>query len=117
MPTQANVKTGLNQTGATALTNFFQFWCYITPILGAVCADQWMGKYKTIVLFSGFYCVGLLVLFLTSLPVAIEHGFALGGLVTAMVVIGLGETAITWQPVGTANSSKAREVSRAMYRH
>jgi len=62
----------------------------VTPILGAVCADQWLGKYKTIVLFSVFYLVGLLILFLTSLPVAIENGYALGGLIAAMVVIGLG---------------------------
>ncbi|QDS78078.1 hypothetical protein FKW77_003679 [Venturia effusa] len=81
---------GMKQAGATALTNFFQFWCYVTPILGAICADQWLGKYKTIVLFSVFYLVGLLVLFLTSLPVAIEGGYALGGLIAAMVVIGLG---------------------------
>lgn len=25
---------GLGQQGATGLSNFFQFWCYITPILG-----------------------------------------------------------------------------------
>lgn len=72
------------------MTNFFQFWCYVTPILGAVVADQWLGKYNTIVLFSGFYAAGLLILFVTSLPKSIESGFALGGLVIAMLVIGLG---------------------------
>ena len=36
------------------------------------------------------YIVGLFILFLTSLPVAITHGASLGGLVTAMIVIGLG---------------------------
>jgi len=40
--------------------------------------------------FSGVYIVGLLILLLTSLPVAIENGAALGGLATAMTVIGLG---------------------------
>jgi hypothetical protein len=29
---------GLKQTGATALSNFFQFWCYVTPIIGAMIA-------------------------------------------------------------------------------
>jgi POT family proton-dependent oligopeptide transporter len=81
---------GLGQSGATALTNFFQFWSYLTPILGAICADQWLGKYNTIVLFSAFYTVGLLILFITSLPASIEGGHALGGLVVAMIVIGLG---------------------------
>lgn len=81
---------GLNQSGATALSNFFQFWCYITPLIGAIVADQYLGKYLTIVYFSIIYMVGILILFVTSLPVAIEHGAAYGGLVTAMIVIGLG---------------------------
>ena len=81
---------GLDQSGATALTNFFQFWCYVTPVLGAICADQWLGKYNTIVLFSGFYAIGLLVLFVTSLPASIEGGYAFAGLVVSMIIIGLG---------------------------
>lgn len=81
---------GLGQSTATALAYFFQFWCYVTPVLGAVLADQYWGKYKTICVFAGVYVTGCLVLFLTSLPVAIEHGASLGGLVAAMIIIGLG---------------------------
>lgn len=81
---------GLGQQTATALSYFFQFWCYVTPILGAVIADTMLGKYKTICLFSGIYIVGTLILFTTSLPNSLEHNAGLGGLVTAMVVIGLG---------------------------
>lgn len=81
---------GLNQHGATALTNFFQFWCYLTPILGAVIADQYLGKYWTILYFSIVYVVGIAVLFVTSLPSSIEAGLALPGLIIAMIVIGLG---------------------------
>jgi proton-dependent oligopeptide transporter, POT family len=62
----------------------------LTPIIGAIVADQYLGKYLTVVYFSIIYVLGILILFLTSLPVAIEHGAALGGLVTAMFVIGLG---------------------------
>jgi POT family proton-dependent oligopeptide transporter len=81
---------GLGQSHATGLNLFFQFWCYVTPIFGAIIADQYLGKYRAIVVFSLVYMLGLLILFLTSLPVAIEHGASLGGLVTAMIVIGLG---------------------------
>lgn len=49
-----------------------------------------MGKYNTILLFACVYIAGLLILFVTSLPFAIESGAALGGLVAAMIVIGLG---------------------------
>lgn len=81
---------GLGQTGATGLTNFFQFWCYGTPILGAIVSDQYLGKYKTILYSALIYMAGILILFCTSLPWAIDHGAALGGLITAMAIIGLG---------------------------
>ncbi|EAW10971.1 peptide MFS transporter [Aspergillus clavatus NRRL 1] len=81
---------GLGHQGATGLTTFFQFWCYVTPILGAVVADQYLGKYKTIVLFCIVYLVGLLILVCTSIPTALEHGAGLGGFVVAILVIGLG---------------------------
>lgn len=81
---------GLGQTGATGLTDFFMFWCYVTPILGAIISDQYLGKYNTIVYFSFVYLLGVLILFLTSLPVSIEHGAALPGLIVAMIIIGLG---------------------------
>ena len=81
---------GLRQSGATALSNFFQFWCYVTPILGAVVADQYLGKYTTIKYFSLIYMVGIFVLFITSLPYSIEHGGAFPGLIAAMFIIGIG---------------------------
>lgn len=81
---------GLGQTGATGLTNFFQFWCYVTPVMAAIISDQWLGKYWTIFYSSIIYIFGCLILFLTSLPVAIEHNAALGGLIAAMIVIGAG---------------------------
>ncbi|KAL1593892.1 ATP-dependent DNA helicase chl1, partial [Paraconiothyrium brasiliense] len=81
---------GLKQSRATALSNFFQFWCYITPTLGAIVADQYLGKYLTIKYFSVLYMFGIVVLFVTSLPYSIKHGGAFPGLTTAMIIIGLG---------------------------
>ena len=66
------------------------FWCYVTPLLGAIVSDQYLGKYNTIVYFSFVYLVGVFILFITSLPVSIEHGGALPGLIVAMIIIGLG---------------------------
>jgi len=86
----ANFSTGLGQAGATGFSNFFQCWCYVTPLLGAVLGDQYFGRYKTIVYSSIVYTIGLLVLFLTALPTSIEHGAALGGLVVSLILIGIG---------------------------
>lgn len=81
---------GLGQSTATGLTNFFQFWCYCSPILGAIVADQYLGRYKTITCFSLIYLTGNAVLFFTSLPASIEAGAAFPGLIMALICIGLG---------------------------
>ncbi|EME77436.1 uncharacterized protein MYCFIDRAFT_54281 [Pseudocercospora fijiensis CIRAD86] len=81
---------GLGHAGATGLNLFFQFFCYITPIIGAIISDQYLGKYKTILIFAAVYWAGLLILWTTALPVSIENGSALGGYVTAIVVIAFG---------------------------
>ncbi|KAJ5209916.1 Major facilitator superfamily domain general substrate transporter [Penicillium cf. griseofulvum] len=81
---------GMDHQGATGLTTFFQFWCYVTPIIGAIIADQYLGKYKTIVVFCFIYMVGLLILVCTSIPTALEHGSGIGGFIVAILIIGLG---------------------------
>lgn len=81
---------GLGQSGATAMTNFFQFWCYVTPVFGAIVADQFLGKYATIKWFSVVYMLGIAILFMTSLPWSRESGVAFPGLIVALWVIGVG---------------------------
>ncbi|KAK4951825.1 peptide transporter ptr2 [Elasticomyces elasticus] len=81
---------GLGHAGATGLNTFFQFFCYITPILGAIISDQYLGKYKTILIFAGVYVLGLLILWTTALPASLDAGAGLGGYVTAIIVIGFG---------------------------
>ncbi|PWW72590.1 PTR2-domain-containing protein [Tuber magnatum] len=81
---------GLGQSAATGLQYFFLFWCYITPLLGAIVADAWLGRYNAIVLFALIYICGLLVLFVTSLPASLDSGAGLGGLIGCMIIMGLG---------------------------
>lgn len=81
---------GLGQSSATALSYFFQFWCYVTPILGGIVADAWLGRYNAIMLFAMIYLCGLIIIFTTSLPGSLDAGAGMGGLVTSMVVLGLG---------------------------
>ncbi|RKP33683.1 hypothetical protein BJ085DRAFT_22442, partial [Dimargaris cristalligena] len=75
---------------ATGLTTFFQFFCYLTPIFGAIVADQYLGKVRAIIIFSLTYVVGLIILTCTSIPGAIRAGAALPGLIIAMIIIGVG---------------------------
>jgi dipeptide/tripeptide permease len=45
---------------------------------------------RTTLNFTRFLVAGYVVLVLTSLPTALDHGAGLGGLVTTMVFIGIG---------------------------
>ncbi|KAL4883585.1 POT family-domain-containing protein [Aspergillus karnatakaensis] len=81
---------GKGQAIATALGNFFKFWAYASTVIGAIVADQFLGKFKAIVISCAIYIVGLTVLVATATPAAINGGSAFGGLVAAMVIIGLG---------------------------
>ncbi|KAL9551491.1 hypothetical protein MBANPS3_004233 [Mucor bainieri] len=80
---------GRGQQTATSLTTFFQFWCYITPVFGAIVADQFWGKYKTILVFAIIYFIGLVILTLTSIPAGIASGAAFPGFIVAIIIVGL----------------------------
>lgn len=62
----------------------------MTPIFGAIVADQYLGKYNAILAFCVVYVVGLLILLLTSLPVSLQNGAGLGGFIAAIIIIGIG---------------------------
>lgn len=53
-------------------------------------ADQYLGKYRTILASSPIYISGLIILVCTATPAAIEASVSFGGLIAAMVLIGLG---------------------------
>ncbi|KAF7252396.1 Solute carrier family 15 member 1, partial [Varanus komodoensis] len=52
---------------ATAIYHTFVALCYLTPILGAIIADSWLGKFKTIVYLSIVYTAGQAVLSISSI--------------------------------------------------
>ncbi|CAF3732827.1 unnamed protein product [Rotaria socialis] len=81
---------GRGHRTATLLTTLFQFFCYLTPIFGAILADQFWGKYKTIFFGCVAYMIGLLVLVLSSIPPSINAGLAFPGLIVAMLIISFG---------------------------
>jgi POT family proton-dependent oligopeptide transporter len=81
---------GRGQAVASALGNFFKFWAYASTVFGAIVADQYLGKFKAILAASAVYIIGLVILVATATPSAIQSGAGFGGLVAAMITIGLG---------------------------
>ena len=58
--------------------------------MGAIVADQYLGRLGTILHASGFYMAGLVVLVTSSLPAVRENGLAVVGLLLAMLLLGTG---------------------------
>lgn len=50
--------TPMSNAEATEHYHSFVGWVYFTPILGALLADIFLGKYRTIILLSIVYCLG-----------------------------------------------------------
>ncbi|KAJ2529820.1 hypothetical protein IWW43_004686 [Coemansia sp. RSA 1935] len=75
---------GRSKSSAVVLIRVNQFMSYATTILGAIIADQFLGKYKTIVVFAVVYMIGLVVLTISSTDFAINGGFGLAGFCIAV---------------------------------
>ncbi|XP_010153334.1 PREDICTED: solute carrier family 15 member 1-like [Eurypyga helias] len=58
---------------ATAIYHTFVALCYLTPILGALIADSWLGKFKTIVSLSIVYTIGQAVMSVSSVNDLTDH--------------------------------------------
>ena len=65
-------------------------WCYLTPVFGAVAADQYIGRLKTVIASSAIYSCGLVSLCLSSVLLAYNVGFSRVALMSALVFLGVG---------------------------
>uniref|UniRef100_A0A336KPU9 Oligopeptide transporter 1 n=2 Tax=Culicoides sonorensis TaxID=179676 RepID=A0A336KPU9_CULSO len=67
---------------ATVLYHVFTMFVYFFPLMGAILADSWLGKFKTITYLSIVYAVGSAVIAVGAIP-------TLGLPASVMTVIGL----------------------------
>src|ERR1700732_2137617 len=71
---QSGILAPMQANEAYMYTHYFVFGVYFLPILGAIMADGWLGKYWTILSLSIVYCLGNL----TLACMATTFGIALG---------------------------------------
>ncbi|TRY84832.1 hypothetical protein DNTS_002276 [Danionella cerebrum] len=57
-----------NKNLSTSVYHAFSGLCYFTPLLGALIADSWLGKFKTIIYLSIVYVIGHLVKSVGAIP-------------------------------------------------
>ncbi|XP_010587679.1 solute carrier family 15 member 1 [Loxodonta africana] len=58
---------GWDDNLSTAIYHTFVALCYLMPILGALIADSWLGKFKTIISLSIVYTIGQVVISVSSI--------------------------------------------------
>lgn len=81
---------GMGQRASTGIGTFFQFWSYVTPLLGAYLADAHFGRFKTIAGALVVILIGHIILIVSAVPGVIEKVSARGAFVVAIIVMGLG---------------------------
>lgn len=72
---------------ATEKQHWFILWVYFTPIIGAILADVFVGKYRTIIWLSIVYCAGHAALAAMGLSGSAEGWFIVG---LGLICIGSG---------------------------
>ena len=81
---------GLGQANATRIYWAFYIFYYTTPIFFAVVADSYLSQYPSLLVSLALYCLGCVVLTVTSTASSLNKGLGLPGLVLSMLLIGLG---------------------------
>jgi POT family proton-dependent oligopeptide transporter len=71
----------MSEAKAKEWTHLFIAGVYFTPLMGALIADLWLGKYRTIIVLSLVYCLGHLALALDNTR---------SGLVVGLTLIAIG---------------------------
>ncbi|XP_074157448.1 solute carrier family 15 member 2 [Sminthopsis crassicaudata] len=75
---------------ATSVYHAFSSLCYFTPVLGAIIADSWLGKFRTIISLSLIYVLGHLVKSLGAVPVLGGHVMHMALSMIGLFLIALG---------------------------
>ncbi|MHC4727351.1 MAG: POT-type proton-dependent oligopeptide transporter [Planctomycetota bacterium] len=74
----------MSDESAKAWFHWFTSAAYFMPMIGAIISDVWLGKFKTIILFSIIYCIGFAVLAYDQ-----THMGLMGGLILIALASGI----------------------------
>ncbi|XP_071054843.1 peptide transporter family 1-like isoform X2 [Onthophagus taurus] len=80
----------LSENSSTMVYHIFIMICYILPIVGAICADSFLGRYRTIFYFSIVYLIGNIIMVITAIPIFDLNPITMTVLGLALISIGTG---------------------------
>ena len=81
---------------ANGLVTFNQFWCYVTPLLGAWVADAHLGRFNTLCVGVAIAMIGHIILIVSGVPALLPNDpsessdRAIACFAVAIVIMGIG---------------------------
>ena len=85
---------GLSQARASTINQFFAFGCNATTFIGAIVADQYIGRFRTILIACFVSILGSLALLLSSTEVTGTWQASFSTLMLGIVLLGFGSGGI-----------------------
>jgi peptide/histidine transporter 3/4 len=83
-------KIGWSLVSASALKSTWTSICYLTPLFGAYLADERWGRFRTILTFGVWYCVGDFLVAIAAYPTIMSNDAAVNPIFVIGLFVGIG---------------------------
>ncbi|EOA86833.1 uncharacterized protein SETTUDRAFT_115376 [Exserohilum turcica Et28A] len=80
----------MGQRASFGIGQFNSFWAFTTPIIGAIIADEYLGRFNTIFIAIAFAIVGHILLIISAIPAVLTSGNAIGPFILGVITLGFG---------------------------
>lgn len=81
---------GMGQRASFGIGTFNSFWAYTTPIIGAIIADEYLGRFNTIFIAIAFSILGHILLIISAIPSVLTGSAAIAPFMLGVIVLGFG---------------------------
>jgi POT family proton-dependent oligopeptide transporter len=81
---------GMGQRASFGIGQFNSFWAYTTPIIGAIIADEYLGRFNTLFIAIAFSILGHILLVISAIPVVLTSGKAIIPFILGVITLGFG---------------------------
>lgn len=80
----------MGQRASFGIGTFNSFWAYTTPIIGAIIADEYLGRFNTIFIAIAFSIIGHILLIISAIPSVLTGDAAIAPFILGVIVLGFG---------------------------
>lgn len=81
---------GMGQRASFGIGTFNSFWAFTTPIIGAIIADEYLGRFNTIFIAIAFCIIGHILLIISAIPSVLTGNAAIAPFILGVIVLGFG---------------------------